>query len=369
MLLSGSTFYLSPDCQGGLFERLDKYNTAANDLWSLGVILVNLTCGRNPWRQACPSDETFRAFVHDPNFLRTILPISHQTNHILKGLFSLESKDRLSLKDLKRAVQAVDSFTMSEDELRTAHSAARAAAASYRPIPPATKPAPVAVPQSPQTPSTPRQPRQPVHAAHHRPSTPHHQHLPQVPPTPTTPAIDQKLDVVDVVDIEMEGSVYPVHPADRPSAWSHSRSHMSTSADFDIDAEVLDSIDFTHKPATPRQSPNRYLQPKCTSPPSPTEGRRRLPMIPQRSQLAPRPKLETFESEPYSMVPNSSRSSSSEAPTLPPTPEFNPADKTSLQSNPVPEWNLVAQVDPMSKANGMHVTVDPMSTSTGVRVM
>jgi len=143
---SGSTFYLSPECQGGLFDRLEHYNTATNDLWSLGVILVNLTCGRNPWRQATPTDETFRAFVHNPDFLRTILPISHATNRILKGLFALEPRDQMSLRELRKRIQAVDTFTMTEDELRTAHSAARAAAASVRPIPPAAKVAPVQVP-------------------------------------------------------------------------------------------------------------------------------------------------------------------------------------------------------------------------------
>ncbi|ORY24790.1 kinase-like domain-containing protein [Naematelia encephala] len=141
----GSTFYLSPECQGGLFERLDHYSTEHNDLWSLGVILVNLTCGRNPWRQACPSDETFRAFVHNPDFLRTILPISHATNNILRGLFALEPRERTSLRELRRQILAIDTFTMTEDELRTAHSAARAAAAAVRPVhavaPPQPQPA------------------------------------------------------------------------------------------------------------------------------------------------------------------------------------------------------------------------------------
>jgi serine/threonine protein kinase len=136
---SGSTFYLSPECQGGLFSRLTHYGTANNDIWALGVILVNLTCGRNPWRQACPSDETFRAFVHDPDFLRTILPISSATNRILKGIFALEPSERMTLRELRRAIVCVETFTMTEEELRGAHSAA-----TVRPIPaPAPQPQPV----------------------------------------------------------------------------------------------------------------------------------------------------------------------------------------------------------------------------------
>jgi serine/threonine protein kinase len=144
---SGSTFYLSPECQGGIFDRIESYDTAGTDIWSLGVILVNMTCGRNPWRQACSSDETFRAFVHNPEFLRTILPISHATNNILKGLFALDPQKRTPLRDLRAQILAVDTFTMTEDELRTAHSAARAAAAAVRPVPPPT-PTPQSFPET-----------------------------------------------------------------------------------------------------------------------------------------------------------------------------------------------------------------------------
>lgn len=126
---SGSTFYLSPECQGGLFERLENYDTRANDVWSLGVILVNLSCGRNPWRQACPTDETFRAFVQDPEFLQTILPISDATHRILKETFTLDPRKRISLARMREMVMDIETFTMDEEQLRTAHSAARALAA------------------------------------------------------------------------------------------------------------------------------------------------------------------------------------------------------------------------------------------------
>ncbi|KAM0750399.1 kinase-like protein [Meredithblackwellia eburnea MCA 4105] len=127
----GSTFYMSPECQGGLFQRLSSYSTAQNDVWSLGVILVNLACGRNPWKQACPSDETFRAYLANPDFLRSILPISQHTNSILKRVFALNPQARIGLPALKEEIKRVRTFTMTEDELRGATRATREAARAF----------------------------------------------------------------------------------------------------------------------------------------------------------------------------------------------------------------------------------------------
>ncbi|GAA6017918.1 hypothetical protein JCM8202_006198 [Rhodotorula sphaerocarpa] len=127
----GSTFYMSPECQGGLFQRLSTYSTPHNDVWSLGVILVNLTCGRNPWKQACPSDETFCAYLGNPDFLRSILPISDHTNRILKRIFALNPQARISLAELRREILAVKRFTMTEEELQHATRATREAAKAF----------------------------------------------------------------------------------------------------------------------------------------------------------------------------------------------------------------------------------------------
>ncbi|GAA5874347.1 hypothetical protein JCM1840_001355 [Sporobolomyces johnsonii] len=127
----GSTFYMSPECQGGLFQRLGSYSTPHNDIWSLGVILVNLTCGRNPWKQACPSDETFCAYLGNPDFLRSILPISEHTNRILKRIFALNPAVRISLGELRREISAVKTFVMTEEELRHATRATREAARAF----------------------------------------------------------------------------------------------------------------------------------------------------------------------------------------------------------------------------------------------
>lgn len=125
----GSTFYMGPECQGGITRRLTSYNTAANDVWSLGVILVNLICGRNPWKQACPADDTFREYLRNPDFLKEILPISEGVNTILKRVFTFRAEARCSISDLRRMVRNVDRLTATAAEIKHRQDHARQAAA------------------------------------------------------------------------------------------------------------------------------------------------------------------------------------------------------------------------------------------------
>src|ERR1700744_5091856 len=78
-----------------------SYAAAPNDVWSLGVILVNLTCGRNPWKKASPEDSTFRAFLKDPKFLSSILQISPELNLILRRIFECDPHKRITLPELR----------------------------------------------------------------------------------------------------------------------------------------------------------------------------------------------------------------------------------------------------------------------------
>lgn len=132
----GSTFYMSP----GIFsssisshpndprltvsfsfpsECLDPstrkpyYMCAPNDVWSLGVILTNLTCGRNPWKQASFQDSTYRAFARSPDFLKTILPLTDELNDILGQVFHPNPELRITLSDLRNKIAACSQFTVS----------------------------------------------------------------------------------------------------------------------------------------------------------------------------------------------------------------------------------------------------------------
>jgi hypothetical protein len=71
-------------------------------------------------------DSTFKAFVRDRNFLRTILPISDELNYILQRIFDTDPKRRISLGELRDLIIRCPRFTQSQS------------AASLPPTPPQT---------------------------------------------------------------------------------------------------------------------------------------------------------------------------------------------------------------------------------------
>ncbi|KAK4908496.1 Serine/threonine protein kinase [Elasticomyces elasticus] len=108
----GSTFYMSPECSRPSRRFRYGYASAPNDIWSLGIILINLTCGRNPWKKASSTDTTFRAFLKDPDFLSTILPISPELNRILRYVFDTDPTQRLTVPELRKEILACPRFTV-----------------------------------------------------------------------------------------------------------------------------------------------------------------------------------------------------------------------------------------------------------------
>ena len=122
------------ECLGEWFRDQTHYPTRAGDVWSLGVILVNLVCGRNPWRIASPADESFNAFLADPNFIRRILPVSRQCLFVLTKIFTVDPTKRISLATLRDLILKVDTFSMDE-ELRLTHAAAQKTSTIHAAVP------------------------------------------------------------------------------------------------------------------------------------------------------------------------------------------------------------------------------------------
>ena len=108
----GSTFYMSPECLDPS-TRKPFYMCAPNDVWSLGVILVNLTCGRNPWKQASFQDSTYRAYARSQEFLKTILPVTDDLCAILGRIFDPNPEQRVTLMELRQMILDCPAFTVS----------------------------------------------------------------------------------------------------------------------------------------------------------------------------------------------------------------------------------------------------------------
>ncbi|KAG5650001.1 hypothetical protein H0H81_001119 [Sphagnurus paluster] len=108
---TGSVYHMSPECQGGDFAPTGNYSPMFNDIWSLGIILLNLATGRNPWKSATPDDLTFRAYLRDPlGFLPTVLPISSEINDLLTQMLEVDWRERITLRELRIAIEDIDTF-------------------------------------------------------------------------------------------------------------------------------------------------------------------------------------------------------------------------------------------------------------------
>lgn len=101
------------------------FPTLAGDIWSLGVLFINITCSRNPWPIANiansynadntsdtgANNQVFQTYIfHNRNILKSILPILTQYNRLLDKIFQLNPNSRIPLPQLHRDIVAMDFF-------------------------------------------------------------------------------------------------------------------------------------------------------------------------------------------------------------------------------------------------------------------
>lgn len=132
----GSSFYMAPErivnyTTSGIVKSILDMNefqtdekstlelasklfpTLAGDIWSLGVLFVNITCSKNPWPVANINDrhEVFHNYIlNDTSVLRSILPILRQFNGLLNEIFTLNPNTRIPLQKLAHGIIACDFF-------------------------------------------------------------------------------------------------------------------------------------------------------------------------------------------------------------------------------------------------------------------
>ncbi|CCC68337.1 hypothetical protein NCAS_0B02530 [Naumovozyma castellii] len=114
----GSSYYMAPERISYDENRVDNDDdelpNCNGDIWSLGIILINLTCIRNPWLKAHhDEDNTFHYFLKDTNVLKKILPISDSLFYILTKILQVNPHNRIDIKSLMNEIVNIEQFTTS----------------------------------------------------------------------------------------------------------------------------------------------------------------------------------------------------------------------------------------------------------------
>jgi len=101
----GSTTYLAPEHfleDDQTDEDLEQpYDSAASDVWSLGVMFLALVFGRNPWQEASSYDNAFAEYVRNPAILKELFPMSEECFQFVKNALTIDPKRRPDIAQLR----------------------------------------------------------------------------------------------------------------------------------------------------------------------------------------------------------------------------------------------------------------------------
>ena len=113
----GSVAYLAPEHFNDINPMMDA---AASDVWSLGILLIALLFGRQPWQEANPqSDATFQAFQRNPRILKQDLfpSLSMATYRFLISVLVQHPSDRpIDIEELKQQFLGIDHLLIRSDD-------------------------------------------------------------------------------------------------------------------------------------------------------------------------------------------------------------------------------------------------------------
>lgn len=102
------------------------YSPRQSDIWSLGILLLNLLTSRNPWKEASLNDPTYAAYFNShPSvqaytstntspILPMLLPISERLSDILHMVLHPNPSDRLTLEEIRSCIEDLDDDNMDD---------------------------------------------------------------------------------------------------------------------------------------------------------------------------------------------------------------------------------------------------------------
>jgi serine/threonine protein kinase len=109
---------------------LDSYSTRYGDIWSLGIVFINMITGRTPWGKAAMSDPCFEAYVSDRRWLCMHLPLSPEAERLAFRMLELNPRLRISLEDLKDEIKHARTFFATKPPLAERYAAESKSASS-----------------------------------------------------------------------------------------------------------------------------------------------------------------------------------------------------------------------------------------------
>ncbi|KAI8344454.1 kinase-like domain-containing protein, partial [Chlamydoabsidia padenii] len=110
----GSTTYLAPEHFGGEEQEEDDdikpYDAAASDVWSLGILLLALMFGRNPWQEASTADRAFAEYKRHPAMLHHhLFPTlsKHVVTFLQQSVLTIDPAQRVSVSEMLKQFLAL----------------------------------------------------------------------------------------------------------------------------------------------------------------------------------------------------------------------------------------------------------------------
>ena len=114
----GSVRYMSPELLNAS-KIHQNYSSVANDVWAIGVLLVNLLFQKNPWHEASDKDIIYSQFSKsNPRILAKQFNLSSGCEKLFGMIFHTIPHLRPTLAEIRRLVVDLPSFTREKIAIR-----------------------------------------------------------------------------------------------------------------------------------------------------------------------------------------------------------------------------------------------------------
>ncbi|ORX33580.1 hypothetical protein BD324DRAFT_610564 [Kockovaella imperatae] len=103
----GSKPYMSYECRNNLGPT---YLPAPADVWSLGIVLINMLFHRNPWKDPTPGDPNFDKFLRDPTgfLLAKFTGIGREVaTYLAEHVLCTEVEDRVTAREFGKWIKGL----------------------------------------------------------------------------------------------------------------------------------------------------------------------------------------------------------------------------------------------------------------------